>query len=105
MQYKFYLRSGNVCLHRREIAYFPNNIFFERLSKEEVEKKLDMRESMMKWSAIFHVVNGARRFHGTWNWKDEGEGYIRILQTILDLGGRVDSQGTLLGASILNINI
>jgi len=77
-------------IHLGDYCQFMRHIY--GLSKEEVEKKLDMRESMMKWSAIFHVVNGARRFHGTWNWKDEGEGYIRILQTILDLGGRVDSQ-------------
>ena len=34
---------------------------FSRLSAAEVDKKLEMRESLLKWSAIFHVVHGAVR--------------------------------------------
>jgi len=64
------------------------------LTPEEIAKKLDMRESMMRYSAIFHVVKGAKELHPKTKKDSENEsiGHIKILHKILELGGRVDIQ-------------
>jgi len=60
----------------------------ERLSADEVQRKLEMRESLMKRSAIFHVVLGAQNLGS--NHVGLSTGHIRILSKLLDLGARLD---------------
>ena len=49
---------------------------------EELKMMIEKRETLMKKSAIFHVVSGARK-HGL---KDKGQGHMRILIKLLSLG-------------------
>ena len=49
-----------------------------RLSADEVQRKLEMRESLMKRSAIFHVVLGAQNLGS--NHVGLSTGHIRILR-------------------------
>ena len=51
---------------------------YYRLSADEVQRKLEMRESLMKRSAIFHVVLGAQNLDS--NHVGLSTGYIRILR-------------------------
>jgi len=68
---------------------FPNFVMHLRgLSMEEIRRKLEMRESLMKRSAIFHVVLGAAML--TPMAEDVSSGHIRILEKILDFGARVN---------------
>jgi len=65
----------------------------KRMSAEEVKRKLDMRESLMRRSAIFHVVEGAKwMFHrGMMPATDKlGLTHVRIMEKILELGARVN---------------
>jgi len=67
---------------------------FESLSPDEIKKKLDLRESLMRYSAIFHVVKGAKVDHPQTAADAErvSKGHVKILTKILELGGRVNIQ-------------
>ena len=52
-----------------------------------MEHKLEMRESLMKRSAIFHVILGVLMLHAP---AEAFAGHIKILEEMLNLGARVN---------------
>ena len=54
----------------------------------ELKRKLEMRESLMRRSAIFHVVLGAQQLGP--NHPGLSAGHINILARIIELGAWID---------------
>ena len=74
---------------------------FFRLTAAEVDKKLEMRESLLKWSAIFHVVHGAVRLGKKPIEKNPSYGNLGLFDSYLTFNvGLIGELGELRGLPI-----